>query len=251
MSNKVTGSRRKSSVGMKAAFSALALTAGLALAAPSQAASVVLTYANMNTSYTGYITGPGGFSENAYIAPLVFDAYDASTHETLPDIIAFCVDIYHNIGLYSQDPDGAGPLDGRLYNQSTLTTNFSPAATLLSLGQKQKIGSLVNYGTYLYKTNASGNALDLAAIQGAIWEIANTGFNVGAGTLGNRVDYFVAHPYYDKGSTINLIVPNDHVTQSFAYAAVPEAATWAMMLIGFFSIGAALRGRKAAILSAI
>ncbi|MCP3730627.1 PEPxxWA-CTERM sorting domain-containing protein [Sphingomonas sp. MG17] len=50
-----------------------------------------------------------------------------------------------------------------------------------------------------------------------------------------------------NGAPINLIEAVDNITFNTAISAVPEPATWIMMLRGFGSIGFAIRRRKVAI----
>lgn len=236
---------KPSGKGVNTLVKGAAIAAALAFSsvATQASAAVVLTSASMNTAYTAVISG-SDMNKSVYVGPIVLKAYDDVTHTTLPDMVAFCIDIYHNISLGNLDPDGAGPKDGLLYNSGALITNFAPGSPSLNDTQKAQIGSLVNYGSYLYKTDAVANAFDLAGIQGAIWEIANPGYNVGSGALGNKIDYYTVQRDYGKGSAVNVIVPADGKTQAFAMSAVPEPAVWGLMLVGFFGMGGALRRHR-------
>lgn len=55
-------------------------------------------------------------------------------------------------------------------------------------------------------------------------------------------------PSYECQGSFSCYVPTDgairYITDGFASAAVPEPASWAMMLAGFGALGAALRGQR-------
>ena len=114
-----------------------------------------------------------------------------------------------------------------------------------------------------FETNMAANGAQLAAIQGALWQIENPGYTVTSHNAG--VDAFMnsyiartlitdshAEGYIAGGQMKTIISLNtDH--QAFAYAwtaAVPEPASWAMMIMGFGAIGATLRRRRAAAVAA-
>lgn len=232
---------------VKAAFAALTLSATLAIASPSSA--ITLKTLNVASNITTYISGPllPGGSEHVYASPVIFN-------QASDPFLAFCVDIYHNINLgnlqYTGQPSGSG----LIYNETPTATqtNFK-TVTALSDYTKKQIGGLVNLGTYLHANG--GSAKNLAAIQGAIWELANSTAYAGAGNIynvsggtyadfGDLVDSYKVGIHSEYGTYYKLITPADGQTQSFAIAAVPEPATWAMMLVGFFAIGGAIRNRR-------
>ncbi len=72
----------------------------VALASPGQATQYFLQSDTMNTSRTAHINGPSGFHEYVYIAPIQFTAFEgvSATGDAM-SLLAFCVDIYHDISL--------------------------------------------------------------------------------------------------------------------------------------------------------
>jgi hypothetical protein len=137
-----------------------------------------------------------------------------------------------------------------------------------------------------YVANAD---LQLAAIQAAIWKTegayvsinngsATAGANIGGainglpaptgpGDLNTTWSYSDYFSYYSSGNFLNLGDANDKfytildtatnpAHQGFAIGwpvpnGVPEPATWAMMITGFFGMGAALRNRRKPAVAAI
>jgi hypothetical protein len=70
-----------------------------------------------------------------------------------------------------------------------------------------------------------------ANVGGAVYTLTNFSFRR---TLGNSVSQFSTTPGGD---------PNDY-SGSFAFTAVPEPGTWAMMLLGFGAVGYSMRRRS-------
>jgi hypothetical protein len=161
---------------LKAIVPAVVLAIGAAAATDSDAATVVLTNGYMDHSRNLTIAGIN--SNNPVQATAVqFDGYydvpGPNPHFT--NVVAFCVDVYHSIKMGDYNPD--------LIYQDTvpLTHDSNPnAAQRQNLNQSQidQIGALVNYGTRVFynapkTTTAQKNARwdQLAAVQGAIWEV--------------------------------------------------------------------------------
>ena len=240
------------------------LGAGIAAAAlfalPAQASTLLLNSASMNQGYTAQITGPGaGFTGgglDAYEGPLTFSVTDASgTH----NITAFCVDLFDDIGLGTFQPS-------LQYQTETLTTNRDvdgqQLGAALSGTQLTEINRLLTLASGL-ETNPSANASNLAAIQGAIWEVENPAYTV---TSHNSLDTMTANYITEAGinnpatagylptgvetTIISSYSGDGNYHQAFAFSVpggVPEPATWAMMIIGFGGVGAVVRKRRATV----
>ena len=238
-----------------------AFACSLALASPGNAAAIFLQSATMDTSRTATISGPGGFSQNVYIGPLNFTAYNG-TSATGPsfNFIGFCVDIFHHISL--------GTLNLKYDDTRDLTTNSAyttatpfQGGTALTSGQIAQVSKLVNYGNLVYAQAPAGadRTNKLAGLQGAIWKVINPTYNVTSGTAGVNT-YITAYSganylnsltgYGPVGGDIDFITETgkygtNAAHQSFALAAVPEPAAWALMIGGFGIAGALLRRRRA------
>lgn len=243
---------------LKAAAPALAMAFGLAIAADGHATAYYLNSLSMDTSHIADIQEPGGSHEYAYIGPVVFHANEGTTAATPTyDLLAFCVDIFHNISLgdtglkYDDDYDLA--TDNKYQDNAH---PFTGANTLLDI-QIEQVGRLVNYGRLVYDGEAAtaDRSNKLAGLQGAIWQVMNgpaytvvawdapvqsyiTDFS-SAGYLAHLSGHGVV------GSKITMITETGKygladARQSFAFA-VPEPATWALMITGFGFAGAMLR----------
>lgn len=257
-------------------FKGAAVAAALAVASIGSTAAAAETFtmvsASMNTNYIAAITGEGRAYSNG--VTFTVSGYDYPVANATTSLFGFCIDIYHNMYLgvlapygittYSSNQDTGG---GLVPNTPQVLTNSGGANPLDPLNQISAITNLVDTGWLLHQQDANGNALKTAAIQAAIWAIESPG-NVtvenGGATLG--LDTKTFQQYFDDyrtGNYLSLADANDKVFtisdgahQSFAIGwpitGVPEPMTWVMMLLGFFGMGAALRGqRKAGSVAAI
>lgn len=248
------------------AVKGLAVAAALALmsiGSQAQAAeNIILHSASMDTTYWANVGGV-----TAYSSGVTFSVSNVSTPSLNYDIFGFCVDIYHDMYLGTLN-GGAGYLYTSNKDEpgEPLTHDFFSATTnTLDADQKAGISDLVDIGFLLHRDNLSDpdTSVKLAAIQAAIWNIEVPGSvslyygNIGGPSSAQALAYSAAyqgyldaytHPTSAAGDRIYVIADNAH--QSFAIGwprdAVPEPATWAMMLLGFFGVGSALRSRKAA-----
>jgi hypothetical protein len=248
---------------LRAVLPAAAFACSLALASPGNATAYFFASDSMNTSRTAHIYGPGGFNEYAYIGPVKFRTYEGTGATPATgalsgpfDLVGFCVDIFHDIGL--------GTLNLKYDDTYDLTTNSKyktatpfVGATALSHDTIVQVGRLVNYGELLYAhgPNTADTVDRLAGLQGAIWQVINPGYSVvsgnaaldgytatysGANYLANLTGYGPVH----SGLTL-LTETGKYGTnaahQSFGFGAVPEPATWSLMIAGFGMMGAMLR----------
>lgn len=165
-----------------------------------------------------------------------------NTGETL---LSYCIDIFHSL--------------------TTGSFSAASAATSLSATKLAQISAVISNGEALV-TSADRSAAE----QMAIWEIVNEGsgtFNLSSGdllisntstnavSLANTYLSNVKNGTWAANPALSLAVltgTNNQTqlvwgtTANRVLGAVPEPATWAMMLVGFGAIGATLRSRRPA-----
>jgi len=233
----------------------IALATGVALLSFSTSASattaVQLTNSSMDSTYRAYINGSEVYSNG-----ITFGVHEVVSGLNY-NLFAFCVDIYHHIGLGDYVPD-LNYISNKGDPGEPLTTNFNGTPNNLSTAQKNRVSALVDIG-FILNRDAPGatTSLQTAAIQAAIWQTLNPLATISLRTnnlsLASGAAYTAAYNTYltgpvVAGDRIFTLVPVDGRTQSFAVGwpieGVPEPMTWAMMTIGFFSLGGALRARR-------
>ncbi len=245
--------------GLKAVIPAAALALSMAFASQGQATQYFLQSDSMDTSRTATISGPSGFSEYTYVAPISFTGF-IGTNASGPsfNFLGFCVDIFHNINL--------GTLNLKYDSNYSLTTDsmyltstpFS-GGNALSAGQIAQVGRLVNYGTQVFNLapTSADKTNKLAGLQGAIWQVVNPGYAVNSTAAVNSyistyssAGYLTSLTGYGTvSSNITFITETgkygtNAAHQSFAFASPnPEPGTWALLIMGFGMAGAALRRR--------
>ncbi len=203
------------------------IASGVAVALLASAAHATITISAVAVTGSGQttISTPGQPAETA-LAGLV------TLTSGTTDYLGFCVDIAHNISA------GSGQALG--FDLQPLTTDFL-GGTLTST-QIDSIFGLADLGRAI-TTSAS----DTGAIQQAIWTIEYplttfTAISTAGGFDQSRVQHFI-----DLAPTLHAdgqLLQSQDGHQSFAVAgAVPEPATWAMLMTGFGMVGLAARRR--------
>lgn len=244
---------------MKGLLAVAVVGTALVAAAPASAATdIYLKTDGIYNPGTVHIYSPGAASvaiaENVYSGPLYFTGA-LGTGPLGPefDFLGFCVDIYHNIsagvngqaGLNLQYHEGNLKYDGD--GNALSPTALSKIANLVTIGTQ--IWNVGGYGPHALSGTASGQ---LAGIQEAIWQIE--GASTGGGSSYTSSYYALSAPTnpgaikvvynYDPSLRANATIGRN---QGFAFAAgVPEPASWALMIMGFGGIGAAIRRRRSA-----
>lgn len=264
-SSKVPGSWARA---VKATLPALTLVAGLATATLSQAAtSIFLGQDTYNTSNTAHLSGISGPANNktVILAPQIYTANFGTTgaNPNKFDLLVFCVDVYHWSGSnLAYDYDDNQPLSTNSLNGFT-----GVSLTTGPMSQVEQVGRLVNYGSKLYASNQTYRINKLAAVQGAIWKVINPGLTIDATNNfvdggGTTIDTLIASlsganylaminadvggvsskiHFLKESSTSANPYGKSGSHQAFAIAAVPEPATWVMMIGGFAVAGGMLR----------
>lgn len=240
-------------------FSTLGLGLALALGAAGAAqATTTVTVNSAGTDSVGYKTGqinydpPGNssdVSESGNIGRIIMSGSNESGLPTNWE--SFCVDIYHTLGT------------GAFTVQDVSTLGLSAT----QLGQVRAV--LSNADGYIIDSTTS------AAVQMAIWEIiyensANnyslstgyfrvSGSNVSTAiTDANQILTNVINGTWLASNALQVSVfaasgKQSQLVYSLAQggeaAAVPEPATWMMLLMGFGAVGFALRRKRPDVMS--
>lgn len=154
---------------------------------------------------------------------------------------AFCVDLAHNV------TTGMGSQLAVSYNYDYGTFTSDGFGNLLSSSQISQMEGLATLGFSFAGDAAKNN--DLAAIQAAIWQIMtpNSVFTSTSSAVNSLIGYYVDLAPTLQGNVryiVNVDSPQRQGMFIPGLPAVPEPATWAMLIIGFGLVGFSAR-RKA------
>jgi hypothetical protein len=251
---------------MQTACAGMALAAAMAWGSAASATQVYISDGQMDHPLIVQLAG-ANYNGAVYDGAMQFKTTFGSTPNV--DLIAFCVDIFHDINF--------GPYSPSLPYQTTVpfTTDSRPspgAGDHLSAAQIEQIDRLVNYGTDVQKDGSlstSDKSFTVGAVQGAIWEIVGgetvtlaSGWSQNNGVDATSFDSLVgefadAGHYADQfgskygtiGDQTTFITPDNYPSasgaQSFLFSgSVPEPSTWLMAVMGVGLLGGALRLRR-------
>lgn len=241
------------------------MASALALATPAAASQTIyLERATMNTTYTATISGING---SVYSNGVTFRVNNNPGNANTVDpsdyyLFGFCIDIFHDMYInttlnYAYTSTYGDP-------GQALYTNYGPSGQNLPTNQLNatqitKLTNLIDTGYLLHQADPNGaaTAMKTAAIQAAIWAIANPTRTVNVVGGGQYQQLFND---YRNGNYTSLADANDRVYtitdqarnpqhQTFAIGwpidnAVPEPGTWALMILGLGAAGAALRRQR-------
>jgi hypothetical protein len=234
---------------------ALVAAAGLVLiASPAIAQPVNITNVAFNPgSLTGTIKSTP-FNGNANIGRFQFTGNYVGSGAAFSEL-TYCIDLLKFVSLGT-------------VNYSDYTVTPLSAVAGISAGKASALNALLTNAAPLLAGATGQTAANISAgTQMAVWEIlyetganwsvtdASSAFSVG-GTNGdltaargfaNAYLSNVASGSWAASSNFELRALNSPTRQSQVFlAAVPEPATWAMMILGFGAIGATLRRRRGA-----
>jgi hypothetical protein len=202
------------------------------------AAMTVAAFASLTPAHAATIVPDGNF--NAPLSPGNFTTYgDGDTFG--PWTVGHGVDL---IGSYWQAPptgggsvDLAGNVPGFIYQYfnaaaGTQTLNFYLAGNPDGGNPLKHMTAYVLAAGGLYSSALSFDTTGFSKT-GMGWALEGLQFNnLGGGLIGIQF------------SSTDIDTPFGAVIGGISISAVPEPATWAMLLLGFAGIGMILRGRK-------
>jgi len=231
---------RRVALGLCASTAALSMS--VALAGEAKASTMIVTSTSVvyptAPAVTGalHLTSPSTDYSSVYISP---QTLTGTLDGSAVSLFAYCVDILN----YS----GPGTFDVvSLFDYlGGNTTKYNQIASLIAAA------------------GGPANKYSDAAAQAAIWELMyeNSSYNVGSGnfridnvnndaTLIADANALLGTAVSNAGTTgtnLQLFVAKNSDKQDMLFwSAVPEPASWAMMLIGFGAIGFQMRRRRPA-----
>jgi hypothetical protein len=153
------------------------------------------------------------------------------------DFDAFCVDLARSI---SVGFDSQAAVDYHYVVTPLTTDGFGNPLTALQIGSVKGLATL-GFGL----AGTPGSANDIAAIQGAIWQVLHPGatFSSSNAAVNALIGSYVALAPTLKGNARFIASVDANPAQGLLIPGVPEPATWAFMIAGFGLVGAAARRR--------
>jgi hypothetical protein len=231
---------------MAGAFAALFVTPASAVIIRAELSGINYESGNI---YGGLALTSRNFSEIGPAGRFLFNGTNTSNGSAF-SALTFCVDIFRAV-------------DGGDFTISPLSSIVS------NLQKQQQLAALVTNaaGAINRATTLGARNFTAAALQLAIWEVIYEGgignYSVADGDFfafgtPDTNNFFV--PLFGEAnryltnisdgtwtgsvSRASILFSSTSQSQVFFNAAVPESATWAMMILGFGMIGGALRRRK-------
>jgi len=235
------------------------------LAAGALAAATIPTMANAGVTITGisgnpgFATGkviytPGGIggsasrtSQDLYIGRLHLTGVDNTTLAAV-SFDSYCIDIFHYIQGGTFDIQAFSLPDATKENQLkrllSATSGYIGAAA--GFEQKRDISAAIQMAVWeiVNESGTSGYSLDGGLFQiGTTGSVAPTARGIAQGYLSN-LDSFSASGAQSY-RMLTAVNPVSNQRQVFlAAAGVPEPSVWGLLILGFGTIGGAMRRRR-------
>ena len=174
------------------------------------------------------------------ISPLSVYAGPITLTSSAGSIVAWCVDLFHEI------QTGSG--QNLQYELGTVTTDNASSPTALTAAQQTEIANLAAYGQSLVGT-AQGSTDNLTAVQLAIWSVEYPNFSytgASGAPVAAALQQDLSGPGYDPGllalSGMQTFITVSGGVSTLA-ATVPEPATLALLSGGLALLGVTTRRR--------
>ena len=208
-------------------FRTALLTAGLVLAGAAcagaaSAATLIVTDVETGNSDLGNVAVDG--YGNPWTTPILMTTSGGQT------LVVFCDDLNHTVNV------GGG--QSLAYHTGLVTVDG--LGDPLSEAVSNEMGQLADIGRFDYLHHDEDGAI---AAQAAIWGLE---YGVGVSSTDGviQADITADLEVTDNGRGYAEGLISDDGRQSQITGGVPEPATWAMMLMGFGGLGAALRSAR-------
>jgi len=211
-------------------FRTAVMAAGICLAGAAasgaSAASLIITDVETGNGDLGNVAVGGGYG-NPWTTPILMTDTQGQT------LVVVCDDLNHvvYVGANQHLKYDIGPVQ------------VDGLGDPLSAAQSNEMGQLANIGKFDYSKHTTAGEDGAIAAQAAIWGV-EYGVQVSSTDPIIQKDITADLKVSDNGRGDAFGLLADNGQQSQITGGVPEPATWAMMLMGFGGLGAAMRGAR-------
>ncbi|MFQ3664795.1 MAG: PEPxxWA-CTERM sorting domain-containing protein [Sphingomonadaceae bacterium] len=226
---------------------ALGAALALTLAMPAAATNVfIVKQGGFFNNATVNLSGPGPGNGNQIAANFRLKGHDDNGNSF--DVLAFCVDLLHQINLGNNTLANINP--NLTYKRGKITS--APGGGNLTTAQVQQMMGLASLGFSLIRDGDPNLGVKIPAIQAAIWSIeyGKTATSTNVAVQGWINSYIALAPSL-TGRASYIFSLDTPTRQGLFIPEVPEPATWAMLIAGFGMVGYAARRRRADLASAV
>lgn len=225
---------------MKTIFKLAIAGAAMVAAAGNANAADILTVTQVQAAYTqapkADITGPAYFHDNAKVSPL---KVTGTLNSSAVELFAYCVDIFQGVGTGNFEVVSLlDYLGGNVAKAKTVARLIGAEGGSLATLLGKEHDASVQMAVWELFTETAGNPLD---VTGNAFFVSDTN----AALTGNANGFLAAAGAGQVNPLLKLYVAKSAGKQDMLFwtysPAVPEPATWAMMIVGMGAIGASLR----------
>lgn len=210
-------------------------TAIIAAAALAAAASAIGPNASAaSIKYTITVSGSGNFNDDGVLTPFSNLMVQSNTYGDTATLVND-----PGVAYFIHLTGGSTTYSGNTYAE------MGDAGSSAFVTEAPNSPGVIGYGDF--SVGMYGGSLD---IYGVLYSPSFVGYD-GVSNIGPVAfypeDHTLGDPWefeFDAGGTGNNYIDFYNVSSATFSASVPEPATWAMMLVGFGGLGAAMRSRR-------
>ncbi|MXP28159.1 PEPxxWA-CTERM sorting domain-containing protein [Porphyrobacter algicida] len=238
---------------LRTAFTA-ALLAGLALPTAANAAVKITNIAGNPGFETGKIIYfPGGIggnagttSANVYVGGMTLKGVDTATNDPV-SFDTYCIDIlnYLHTGSFNAQAFALSDLTKQTQIEALLSNTAGYIASAATLGQQKDISAGIQMAVWeiAFENGTSNYSLSSGDFRmGNYGSVQSNAIGLGQSYLDNLGSWSVL-PGFQFGTLTSAKGANQSQIY-FNQSAVPEPATWALMILGFGMVGGVLRKQR-------